>query len=72
MNYRQKQRQYSLSKNTFDSLLGNVFAHVVFDSSSGKDNLRMIAELLRPVRQIVRGDAHAGCRPPRLPISFPI
>lgn len=55
-----------------DPLPANVLSHVVVDSFSGKDDLRMIPELLSPVCQIVRVDAYAVCRPPRLSITFPI
>ena len=40
-------------------LLGDVLAHAVVDAAAGEDHLRVVAELLRLVREVVRIDADA-------------
>ena len=42
-----------------DGLLGDVLAHAVVDAPAGQDHLRVIAERLGLVRQVVRVDADA-------------
>ena len=42
-----------------DRLLGDELAHAVVDAPAGQDHLRVVAEHLRLVRQVVRVDADA-------------
>ena len=57
-----------------DGLLGDVFAHAVVDPASGQDHLRMVAELVGLVGEVIRVDADAmpadQSRPKRQEVPF--
>ena len=49
----------ALADQVLDRLFGDVLTHVVIDSAPGKNHLRVIAEFVGLVRQVVRIDTDA-------------